>query len=82
MPTANLWYRSVPRVELDQRAREARLRLEHLERLVPRAAATGSWLRRVLCLVSVRPFGKGDQSNRRPERVSEIDQGSIIPSAA
>ncbi|MBV8739610.1 MAG: hypothetical protein JO007_20625 [Alphaproteobacteria bacterium] len=41
MPKANPWNRSVPRVELDHRAREARLRLERLERrLVPRAAAT------------------------------------------
>ena len=77
MPTANLWNRSVPRVELDQRAREARLRLEQLERLMPRAAAIGAWLRPFLCLVGVRPFGEGDQRNRQ-----EIDQGSIIPSAA
>ena len=77
MPTANLLNRSVSRVELDQRAREARLRLEQVERLVSRAAATGSWLRRVLCVVGVRPFGKDGQSNRR-----EIDQSSIIPSAA
>ena len=35
----DLWNKSVPRVELDQRARAARLRLERMERLlVPRAA--------------------------------------------
>ena len=39
MPKANLWNRSVPRVELDQRAREARLQLEELERLLVRRAA-------------------------------------------
>jgi len=72
MPTANLWNRSVPRVELDQRAREARLRLEQLERLVPRTFATGSWLRRILCLVGGRLFGKDGQSNRRPELVVKI----------
>ena len=30
MLSANLWNKSVPRAELDQRAREARLRLEQL----------------------------------------------------
>jgi len=29
----NLWNKSVPRVELDQRARDARLRLDQIERL-------------------------------------------------
>ena len=40
MPRTNLWSQSVPRVELDQRSREARLRLERIERLfVPRACS-------------------------------------------
>ena len=53
MLRTNLWNKSVPRVELDQRARDARLRLEQLERLLaPRAAAAHSWLRRVVCLFS------------------------------
>jgi hypothetical protein len=34
MLKANLWSESVPRVELDRRAREARLRLERIERLL------------------------------------------------
>jgi hypothetical protein len=39
MPRKNLWNANVPRVELDQRVRDARLRLERIERLlVPRAA--------------------------------------------
>src|SRR5271170_2634519 len=33
---ANLWNKSVPKVELDQRARDARLRREQLERLAQR----------------------------------------------
>ena len=33
MPKADLWNRSVSRVELDQRVRDARLRFERLERL-------------------------------------------------
>jgi hypothetical protein len=42
----NLLSKSVPRVELDQRSREARLRIERIERLlVPRAAVTHSRLR-------------------------------------
>ena len=47
MLRANLWNKSVSRVELDQRARDARLRLERIERLlVLRAAAKPSeiWL--------------------------------------
>ena len=41
MLKAELWNKSVPRVELDQRARDARLRLERIGRqLVPRAAST------------------------------------------
>jgi hypothetical protein len=41
MLRTNFWSRSVPRVELDQRSREARLRLERIERLlILRAAVT------------------------------------------
>ena len=84
MPKANLWNQSVPRVDLDQRAREARLRLERLERLlVPRAAATGSLLERALCLFSVRSDSEhgqrrrtqGPLSNQRPDHMPEIRQG-------
>jgi hypothetical protein len=46
--TANLLSKSVPRVDIDQRSREARLRIERIERLlVPRAAVTHSRLRSV-----------------------------------
>src|SRR5256885_6888494 len=39
----NLLSKSVPRIALDQRSREARLRIERIERLlVPRAAVTRS----------------------------------------
>ena len=51
MLRTNLWNESVPRVELDQRARDARLRLERIERqLVPRAASTRFPRRRLLYL--------------------------------
>ena len=44
--TTNPLTKSVPRVEIDQRSREARLRIERIERLlVPRAAVTQSRLR-------------------------------------
>ena len=47
----NFPIRSAPRVELDQRAREARLRLERVERLlVPRPIARYPWLRRLIRL--------------------------------
>ena len=45
MPRANLWGRSVSRVELDQRARDARLRLERMQRqLMTRATVMRSTL--------------------------------------
>ena len=84
MPNANLWNRTVSRVELDHRAREARLRIERLEwLLVPRAAATGSWLRRAFCLFGVRLDNEGERgrqtrgplSDRRPDRMPEIHPG-------
>ena len=34
MPRTNLWSPSVPRAELDQRSREASLRLEQVQRLL------------------------------------------------
>jgi hypothetical protein len=41
----NPWNKSVPRVELDQRARDARLRLDQIERLAvpPAAEISGSF---------------------------------------
>jgi hypothetical protein len=51
MLRTNLWIDgSLPSVVLDHRSREARLQLQRIERLlVPRAAVTDSWLRRLLC---------------------------------
>jgi hypothetical protein len=78
MLRTNLWNESVPRVELDQRARDARLRLEQLERLLaPRAAAAPSWLGRAVCLFSFSYGSRGDRtqrplSNRRPSRTPKI----------
>ena len=86
MLKANLWSKSAPRVELDQRVRDDRLRLERLERLlVPRAAVTASRLRRALCLFSFGLYGearrgnrtRGPLSNRRPSRMPKIQEGWI-----
>jgi hypothetical protein len=50
----NLWSKSVSRVEIDRRSREARLRFERIDRLlIPRAPLTHSRLRRLLGLFSV-----------------------------
>ena len=84
----DLWNKSLPRVELDQRARDARLRLEQIERLlVPRAAVTASWLRRVLCIFSLVRSGEASRASgtrgpliiRRP-RMPLIHRG-WVPSA-
>jgi hypothetical protein len=81
MPRTNLWSQSVPRVELDQRSREARLRLERIERLlIPRATVTHSRLSRLLCLLSVGRYRGAPQesrtggplSDRRPSRMPTI----------
>jgi hypothetical protein len=82
MLRAKLWNKSVPRVELDQRARATRLRLERIERqLVPRAASTHSSLRRLLYLfrggifvsASRESRTRGPLSNRRP-RLPQIQE--------
>jgi hypothetical protein len=51
----NLPIRDVSRVELDQRAREARLRLERVERLLlPRPAVRHHWFRWLICISANR----------------------------
>ena len=75
MSKAEPWDKSVPRVELDQRAHDARLRLERIGRqLVPRAASTRSPRRRLLYLFTGGIFvsasresrTRGPLSSRRP----------------
>jgi hypothetical protein len=77
MPKANRWDNTVPRAELDHKAREARLGLERIERLLPaRQAANPSWLRRVISRSRFDMFGecsrddraRGPLSNQRPRR--------------
>ena len=59
MPKTNLWDRSVPRVELDRRSREARLRFERIDQLfIVRATVTPSRLRRLFYLFTVGRYGR------------------------
>jgi hypothetical protein len=83
---ADLWNKSVPRVEIDQRARDARLRLHRMERLlVPRAAVTSSWFKRVLWLYGFGKNGgrvqgrriRGPLSNRRPSPITRAHPGWV-----
>jgi hypothetical protein len=82
MLKANLWSKSVPRVELDQRARDARVRLERIERqLVLRATSTHSSLRRLFYLFSSGISVSASRESRtrgplssRPPRLPQIQQ--------
>jgi hypothetical protein len=84
----DLWNKSLPRVELDQRARDARFRLEQFERLlVARTTVSASWLGRFLCLFSFGRPGEGSRTSRtrgpliyRQPRMPQIHQ-AWVPSA-
>jgi hypothetical protein len=72
MARRHLLSKSMPRVELDHRARDARDRLVQMERLlVPRAAVMGSWLSPFVRLLGSRA-GSSRRSGARG-RGSEID---------
>ena len=65
MSSSNFWSWSLSRVELDQRAREARLRLERLERLlISRTAAKRARLRRLPFLLGIGGYRRGPQKRR------------------
>jgi hypothetical protein len=81
MPSIKFWSRSLSRVEFDQRSREARLRLERIERLlISLAVVRQPRLRRLLSLRSVGEYRGGPQksrvrgplSDRRPSRMATI----------
>jgi hypothetical protein len=91
MLKAILCNKSVSRVEIDQRARDARLRLEQIERLlVPRAAVRLPRLRRLLSLLSIGEYGwrqqrgriRGALSDRRPCRIEECLASRCKPECA
>jgi len=80
-----LYSKSASRIEIHQQARDARLQLEQIERLLaPRAAVTSPGLRRVLYLFSFATPGDGWRAsrtrrplnNRRPH-VPQIHPGWV-----
>jgi hypothetical protein len=80
MPRTNLWNRTVPRVELDQRSREARLRLEQIERVFTSLIAVRqrqARLRRVLYLFRARAASAIDVSPALTAAMQEASQASI-----
>jgi hypothetical protein len=86
MPSIKFWSRSLSRVEIDQRSREALLQFERMERLlIWRAAVRQSRLRRVLYLfrVSIHRGAPEERRARRPlsDRRPSIDFGSLARSA-
>ncbi len=83
MPRNDVLQSSTPRVELDQRSREARLRLEHVERLlIVRPLPRQSLLRRVLRHLGLRIYvGElvADQSGRTAPTGGRAPQGRRMP---
>ena len=65
MAKRKLWSNSVSRVELDHRARDARIRLFRIERLfLPRAPVAGFWLSPLIRLLGSRAGGNGRRGGR------------------
>jgi len=85
MAKQNLLPKNVPRADLDQRAREARIRIERLERLlVPRVEAPQFWQRSLVRLATFR-FNGNDRQNgqtgstlidQQPDRMLENESVS------
>ena len=77
MPRINFWSRRLSRVELDERSREARLRLEQLERLFISHAVLRQSLSRRFLSFSFGRYGVGSRQSRfrgllggqRPSRI-------------
>ena len=88
MLKAILYSKSASRIEIHQQARDARLQLEQIERLlVSRTAVTALSLSRVLCLFGFARPGEGWRASRTPGplnnrrlRVPQIHPG-WVPSA-
>ena len=72
MPRTNLWNHNLPRAEIDQRSREARLRFELIVRLfMLRATATRTRLRRLLYLITVGRYGGPPQETGGKDPLSD-----------
>ena len=82
MPVTELLEQSAPRAELDQRSREARLRLEQVERLLVMLLwRRQSLLRRVVHRFRSRIYNSGQTEGRSGEAVPTAAQ-SAQPSQA
>ena len=76
MAKRKLWSNSVSRVELDQRARDARIRLFRIERLfLPRAPVAGFWLSPLIRLLGSRPGGNRRRGGRGSRSQSDSRLG-------
>jgi hypothetical protein len=64
MSRINIWSRSLSRVEIDQRSRSARLRLEQLERPLVSHAAVRQYRRRRLLSFAVGRYTRALQARR------------------
>ena len=80
MRNGNLWNKGVPRVEYDHRAREARLQLEGVERLlVKHYAVKGFRTFRLLRLLALSVAGNGQRGDRSTGSPSDRRPCSIMP---
>ena len=78
MARPNLWNKNRPRVELDHRARDARLKLVRIERLlVPCVAVPRGLLNPLLRLAGLRLYGNGRRGDRTAESLSDGQKGSM-----
>ena len=82
MATRNLLHKNLPSAELNERARETRVRLERLERLlVPRVEEESLWLRPLVRLVSFRVERNARRSGQTGGSMSD-PRGECMPDAA
>ena len=81
MARINIWNKSVPRIELDQRARDARVRLVQIERLiVPRASVAGFWMSPLGRLLGSRAGGNRRGGGRGRGSKSDPRLGCLLES--
>ena len=82
MPRTNLWNHNLPRAEIDQRSREARLRFELIIRLfILRATSTHTRLRRLLYLLTVGRYGRPPQDRRSAGPLDYRGRGALAANA-
>ena len=85
MPNKNLWNKNVSRVEYDLRARDTRLRLERIERLLVKRDGFRYFRLLRLLIVNVagsgrrRDAGTGSSSDRRPCGISGRWSAHLVP---